>query len=78
MTKKNAYRSNEMQLQNHYLPFFHKINSLLPATSILSRSPMAYNATASLHKLTCTDYVDFGPFPETFGRFFGSKTIHTT
>ena len=58
--KKNAYIKNDMQLQNHTLFFIHK-NKLLPsANSILSRSPTAYNNTAFLDKLTCTDYVDFG------------------
>ena len=58
MTKKHAYISNEMQLQNHFITFIHKNKSPLSATSILS--PMAYNTTASLDKLTCTEYVDFG------------------
>ena len=40
MTKKTAYISNEKQLQIHSLTFFHNKKSLLPATSILSRSPM--------------------------------------
>ena len=30
---------------------------------------MAYNTTASLDKLTCTDYVDFGKSQDRFGRF---------
>ena len=34
---------------------------------------MAYNTTASLDKLTCTDYVDFGNCQDRFGRFFWSK-----
>ena len=34
---------------------------------------MAYNTTASLEKLTCTDYVDFGRCQDRFGRFFWSK-----
>ena len=71
--QKHAYISNEMQLQNHSLTFFHKNKSLLSATSILSRSPMAYNTTASLEKLTCTDYVDFGKCRDRFGRCSWSK-----
>ena len=35
---------------------------------------MAYNNTASLDKLTSTDYVDFSECPDSFGRFFWSKT----
>ena len=30
---------------------------------------MAYNTTASLDKLSCTDYVDFGKCQDRFGRF---------
>ena len=33
---------------------------------------MAYNTTASLDKLTCTDYVDFGKCQDRFGRSFWS------
>ena len=62
-----------MQLQNHSLTFFYKNKSLPSAASILSRSPMAYNTTASLDKLTCTDYVDFGKCQDRFGRFSWSK-----
>ena len=35
---------------------------------------MAYNTTASLDKLTCPDYVDFGNSQDRFGRFSWSKT----
>ena len=73
MTKRHAYISNEMQLQNYSLTFLHENKSLLSATSILSGSPMAYNTTASLNKLTCTDYVDFGKCQDRFERFFWSK-----
>ena len=52
---------------------FAKINSLLSATTITSRSPMAYNTTASLDKLACTDYVDFGKSQDRFGRFSWTK-----
>ena len=58
--KKNAYISTEMQLQNHSLTLIHENKSLLSATRILFCSPMAHNTTASLDKLTCTDFVDFG------------------
>ena len=34
---------------------------------------MAYNTTASLDKLTCTDYVDFGKCQDRLGRFSWSK-----
>ena len=52
---------------------FSKINSVLSATSILSRSPMAYNTTETLDKLSCTDYLDFGKSQDRFGRFSWSK-----
>ena len=52
---------------------FSKINSLLSATSIISHSPMAYNTTENLDKLTCTDYVDFGKCQDRFGRISSSK-----
>ena len=35
---------------------------------------MAYNTTASLDKLTCTDYVDFGKCQDRFGQFSWSKS----
>ena len=54
---------------------FSKINSLFSATSILSRSPMAYNTTETLDKLACTDYVDFGKSQDRFGRFSWSKNF---
>ena len=73
MTKKDAYVSKEMQLQNLSLAFLHKNESLPPATSILSRSPLAYNTTASLDHLTCTNYVDSGKYQDRFGRAFWSK-----
>ena len=72
MIKKVTYISNEMQLKI-FLTFFHKNKSLLLATSILSRSPMAYNTTAFLDKLTCADYVDFGKCQDRFGHFSWSK-----
>ena len=71
--QKHAYISNEMLLQNHSLTFIHKNKSILSATSVLSRSPMAYNTTLSLDKLTCTDYVDFGKCQDRFGHISWSK-----
>ena len=73
MTKKDAYISNETQLQNHSLTFLHKNKSLLSVTSMLSLSPMAYNTTASLDKLTCADYVNFGNCQDRFKQFYWSK-----
>ena len=52
---------------------FSKINSLISATSILSRSPMACNIKETLEKLACTDYVDFGKCQDRFGGLSWSK-----
>ena len=52
---------------------FSKINSLPSTTSLLSCSPMAYNTTEILDKLTCTYYVDFGKSQDRFGQFSWSK-----
>ena len=65
-----AYKSSDLHLSNHCSTLFLK-NQLvfLSATSFLSCSPMAYNTTKTLNKLTCTDYVDFGKCQDRFGRF---------
>ena len=78
MTKKDACISNQRQLQNHSLRFNLKNESLLSATSLPSDSPMAYNTTASLDKLTCTNYVDLGKCLHSLGQFFGPKMLPTT
>ena len=64
-----------MQLKINLQLFFHKNKSLLLATSILYCSPTADNTTASLDKLTCTDYVDFGKCQDRFGQFSWSKNV---
>ena len=71
--QKHAYINNEIQLQIHSLSLIHNNKSFFSATSILSRSPMAYNTTNSLEKLTCSDYVEFGKSQDRFVRFFRSK-----
>ena len=71
--QKHAYLSNEVQLQNQSSTLIYDNKSLFSATSILSCSHMAYNTTASLDKLTCTDYVDFGKCQDRFGRFSCSE-----
>ena len=60
LAKKDAYKSNDLQLQNHSSIFNHKNISLNSATSILICSIMAYNTTASFDKLTCTDFMALG------------------
>ena len=47
--------------------------SFLSATSILSCSPTAHNPTASLEKLACANYVDFGKRQNKLGQFFWSR-----
>ena len=73
MTKKDAFTDNELQLLDHSLTFFHKNKTHLSTISILSRSPMAHNTTASFEKITCTDYVDFGNFQDKCGRLSRSQ-----
>ena len=73
MAKKDAYISNDLQLRNHSLTFIHENASLLSATIVLSRSPMVYNTTASLNKLICANYVDFGKCQERFKQLSLSK-----
>ena len=77
MTKEDVYISNDTQLQNQSLIFLHKNKSLPSATSNLSHSPMAYNTTASLDKLNCTDYVDSGNCKDRFGQLSWSKNDST-
>ena len=72
-TRKDAYENNKLQLWKQSSIFINKNKSLLSATSNLSRSPMAYNATASLDKLTCTDHVDSGNCQDRFRQFTLSK-----
>ena len=60
MTKKEAYKGNSFQFLNYLLSFIVRNYSLLSATSVPSRPPMPYKTSASLDKLTCIDYVDFG------------------
>ena len=62
-----------MQLQNHSSALFHKNESLVSGTSNLSCSPMAYNTTASLGKIKCINYVDYGKIQARFGQFFRSE-----
>ena len=68
MTRK-AYMRNKLQLQNHSSVFMYKNESLLSATNLLSRYPMAYNTASSMDKLTCTDILDFGNCEKRCGRF---------
>ena len=71
--QKRCVHKQRNAAKNHPLIFFHKNKSLPSATSIPSRSPMAYNTTASLDKLIFTDYVDFGKCQDRFGQFSSSK-----
>ena len=77
--QKEGHINNKLQLQNDSSTFFLKNKSLLPATSNLSCSPMAHNITASLDKLSCTNYLDFGERQDTYlDNFFSPKVIPTS
>ena len=70
MNKKDAYISNEKQLQNHSLTFIHQSNfQLTPFYLIHPR----LTTLETLDKLTCTDYVDFGKSSDRFGQFSWTK-----
>ena len=73
MTKIGAYKSNSSLLLNLCIPLIVRNESLLSATTVLPPSPVAYITTASLDKLNCTDYVDFGNCQDSFGQFSWSK-----
>ena len=69
-----AYKSSDLHLSNLCSTLFLK-NQLASFSYCCrpSRSPMAYNNTASLNKLACTNYVDFGKSQDRFGRLFWTK-----
>ena len=48
---------------------------LLPSPNKKIESETGYNARATLDKLTCTDYVDFGECQDRFGRFSWTKNV---
>ena len=67
-----------MPLQNHSSTFIHKNESIPSATSILFRSAITHNTTASLENLTCINYVDFGNAKTDLDNFLGPKMVPTT
>ena len=75
MAKKTAFIRDEMRPQILSLTFFRKSGPLLSATSNPFCSNIAYNTTASLDKLTYTDYVDFGKCQDNFEPSFWSKKV---
>ena len=77
ITKKEAYVSQSFQHRSHSLTYFLKSISLLSATSVLSQQPnvMTYNTTASLDKLTSTDFMHFGKYHVRFVFFPGPEVI---
>ena len=50
-TKTELHMSIKLPHQNHSLPFIHKKETILSATRIRSRSPMADDTTAFLDEL---------------------------
>ena len=73
--RKDAYMGKKLQLQNHSLTFMQNYKLLLSSTTLLSCSPMAYNTTASLYKLTCTNYLNFVKCQDRLGHFSWSKNV---
>ena len=71
ITRKCQNKSYTSSNLNHSSTFILEKKSLLSATSVLCQQPkpMAYNTTASLDKLLCTDYVDFSKCQEVLGQF---------
>ena len=66
--------------KKHYFTAFSRIKLFFSFFSIFLTSPnnkneseMAYITTATLHKLACNDYVDFGKCQERFERFSWTK-----
>ena len=72
-TKIEVFKRNKLQFQYHSLNLVLKKSNFfqLPA---FSASPRAYNATASLEKLTSTDYVVLGKRQDEFERLYWSKS----
>ena len=87
MTLKNEpSRTNELRRSvfkqqlaapKSFLNSYPKFNSLFSAIRVLSlrQNSLAYNTTASLGKLTCTNYENFGKCQDRIGHFSGAKTI---
>ena len=71
--QKEAYKSNSFWVLNLSLSIIVKNYSLPPAASVLPLSAMAQNTFAFLHKLICTNFVDFRKSEDKFGRFSLSK-----
>ena len=62
----------------YYFTLFSRIKLFLSSLRLASpnnkiESEIAYNTTATLDKLACTDYVSFGKCQERFGRFSWTK-----
>ena len=75
LTEEEANIRKNLRDQKQSSYFILKNKSVVPATSILSQQPstMAYNTTASLDKVTCTDHVVFRKNRFRLGRIFWSK-----
>ena len=61
----------ELQRLLPNMAFTYKYGNTSPNNKI--ESEIAYNTTATLDKLSCTDFVDFGQCQERFGRFSWTK-----
>ena len=77
MTKNETYICYKLQLQNHSPTFLHENISIPSHNSILFHSPIAYNTTASLDKLTCNDYANYANVKTYLDNVLGQKKIPT-
>ena len=68
------YKYQFVHLQKSlFLSFLYNEVVLLTSPNNKIESEVAYNTTASLDKVACTDYVDFGKCQDRFGRISWSK-----
>ena len=64
-----TYMGNRLQLQSHQLLITKVIASFSYQCGISTKTPMTYNITASMDRLSRTNCVDFGKCQYWFGRF---------
>ena len=72
-TKKDVHASNEMHPKSIF-NFHLQKQSIRFSYQLFILFPLTYNTTATLDKLTCTNYVDSGICQDRFGQFFWSKS----
>ena len=72
-TKKGVHASNEMHPKSMF-KFHSQKQSIRFSYQHFILFPLTCNATATIDKLTCTNYVDFGKCQVRFGQFSWSKS----